>query len=202
MPLSLQGTRELLCTHVPGRRNTAQAHGPAACTPLARSPRTPRVPPRHRRAPHQGDVDPPELAPQLAVDLQQNFLDDAPQLAGLARQGLHVDDLQEEEERGGKKKKKKRLEEPPRALGLLRPAPTCEGTGVCTQHSFLMALYKSSLLLLVMQSSSCTLSCSGAQRGERPEHHPPGTPPFFQGLPNPWRTPRVPPRCPKGLGWS
>lgn len=134
MPLSLQGTRELLCTHVPGRRNTAQAHAPAACTPLARSPRTPRVPPRHRRAPHQGDVDPPELAPQLAVDLQQNFLDDAPQLAGLARQGLHVDDLQKEEERGGKKKKKRGWRSHPGGWGcfVLHPPARAPGSARST----------------------------------------------------------------------
>lgn len=40
---------------------------------------------------------------------------------------------------------------------------TWEGTGLCTQHSFLMALYTSALVPVVMHSSSCTLSCVETQ---------------------------------------
>lgn len=43
--------------------------------------------------PYQGDVDPPELATELAVQLQQDFLDHAPHLAQLACKALRVDDL-------------------------------------------------------------------------------------------------------------
>lgn len=122
--------------------------------------------------PYQGDVDPPELAAQLAVHLQQDFLDHAPHLARLARKGLRVDDLR----RGGGQKKNRekrgwRCPRLPRAGGPLlpSPSPTWEGTGDCTQHSFLMAPYKSSRLLEIMQRSSCTLSCEEAQQ-ERAMH--------------------------------
>lgn len=115
--------------------------------------------------PYQGDVDPPELATELAVQLQQHFLDHAPHLAQLACKGLRVDDLW-----GGGQNREKRGWRCPQlpctsGLLLLSPSPTWEGTGDCTQHSFLMAPYKSSRLLEIMHRSSCTLSCREAEQG-------------------------------------
>lgn len=123
---------------------------------------------RVSRSPYQGDVHPPELAAQLAVHLQQDFLDHAPHLARLAHEGLCVDDLAGQ---GAGEKKKTRENRgwrcPQRAGGpvLPSPLPTWEGTGDCTQHSFLMAPYKSSRLLEMMHRRSCTLSCGEGDAG-------------------------------------
>lgn len=83
--------------------------------------------------PYQWDINPPELPAQLAVDLQQNLLHHAPDLAGMAQEGLGTDDLQRGETQG-----KVRLETA-RDSQEWRLQPTWEGTGVCTQQSFLMA---------------------------------------------------------------
>lgn len=68
--------------------------------------------------PYQGDVDPPELATELAVQLQQHFLDHAPHLAQLACKGLRVDDLWG----GGAKQGKARLEMPTASLHQWSPS--------------------------------------------------------------------------------